>query len=53
MTAQNAHELENIMKDPDLIETNGFHRTKNDNTSIDPYKHFVSCFAQFISVISH
>ncbi|KAL2098258.1 hypothetical protein ACEWY4_007465 [Coilia grayii] len=40
VTAQNAHDLKKIMMDTDIIDTNGFHRTKNDNTSADPYKHF-------------
>lgn len=46
VTAQNAQDLEKIMKDPDFIDTNGFHRTKNNTTAVDPYKHFVSDFAQ-------
>ncbi|XP_062386654.1 rho guanine nucleotide exchange factor 38 [Sardina pilchardus] len=40
VTAQNADDLGKIMMDPDIIDTNGFHRTKNDNATIDPYKHF-------------
>ncbi|XP_063076193.1 rho guanine nucleotide exchange factor 38 [Engraulis encrasicolus] len=41
VTAENARDLEKILMDPDIIDTNGFHRTKNDNTSTDPYKHFI------------
>nr|XP_009289893.1 rho guanine nucleotide exchange factor 38 isoform X2 [Danio rerio] len=37
VAVQNAQDLESIMKDPDKIDTNGFHQKKNGN---DPYKHF-------------
>ncbi|XP_028834512.1 rho guanine nucleotide exchange factor 38 isoform X1 [Denticeps clupeoides] len=37
LAMQHVRDLENIMKDPDRIDTNGFPETKNGN---DPYKHF-------------
>lgn len=36
---QNTQDLEAILKDPDKIDTNGFHVKKNGN---DPYKKIVS-----------
>lgn len=39
VAVQNAADLEDIMKDPDKIDTNGTQHLKNGN---NPYKHFVS-----------
>lgn len=39
VAVQNAEDLEELMKDPDKIDTNGTQHLKNGN---NPYKHFVS-----------